>query len=648
MSHMNMNVASLCAACVALAACFDGFAGVPVERPDAMRGASLRDVRLQGVPGEKMQAFFRARILSETAQRDVFGEARSAFRDRDDDERVVVPGKKMGGLWRGEFWGKLMLGTARVADYLQDPALTKFVDEECHRLMKYQDADGYLGSYADKENVWIPEDMKPAMAKVYGWNTVWNLWNRKYAIWAMLMAYKTTGDKEILVSVERQVNQMIDMMHRLNLSLFVTGQPEKVGLPSMSMLKPLLMLYTETGNRKYLDYAKEMLPDWDRADGACPNFFRNANRTDPLYTWYPSPQSWAKTYEMLSCWEGLLEYARVTGDTRCLETVKKLRDNVNRTELNVLGDVGYADQFYGAAEQPNASTEVCDTIHWIRLNLDLFLMTGDTKYCDAIEIAYYNAFLAGVYRDGTWSMFLVRGATRHNHDRQCGYSYNHCCVNNVPRTWMDMAEGTVTVDRSGVFHVNFYQDAKVTLDGVTFEISGNYPASNTVRVKTSKVVTTQFRKPAWCPKMDVAQSKDGLQWVLTFAMNPRVVDGPTVTVKKEGWHYGRYQNSEMPEKLGLQDMYRTTSAATVWNGPLLLAKCRRTGATMDNLLDLSTVNGKGYSVKLTACACEGVWAAWDVELTKPGAPTIKTRACDYQSAADDPFGKNAVVFSVWF
>ena len=88
--------------------------------------------------------------------------------------------------------GKLMLGTARVADYLQDPALTKFVADECHRLMAYQDADGYLGSYADKENVWIPEDAKKAMGPVYGWNTVWNLWNRKYAIWAMLMAYKTT------------------------------------------------------------------------------------------------------------------------------------------------------------------------------------------------------------------------------------------------------------------------------------------------------------------------------------------------------------------------------------------------------------------------------------------------------------------------
>lgn len=624
-------------------------AAVPFARPDAHRGAALRDVRLGGVPAGKMHNFFRARMLDKTAQRDVFGEARSAFRDRDDDEKAVLPDRKMGGIWRGEFWGKLMLGTARVADYLQDPALTKFVKEECHRMIALQDPDGYLGSYADKENVWIPESAKPAMRAAYGWNTVWNLWNRKYAIWAMLMAYRTTGDRAILSSTERQMDQWIEMMHRLGLPLFVTGQPEKVGLPSMSILKPLLMLYAETGKKTYLDYAKEMLPDWDRADGACPNFFRNADRADALHTWYPNPSRWAKSYEMMSCLDGLLEYTRLTGDARALETVRKIYDNLLRTELNVLGDVGYVDQFYGAATQPNASTEVCDTIHWIRLSLDLYLMTGDVRYCDAIELAYFNAFLAGVYRDGTWGAFAVRGTACHETDRQCGYAYNHCCVNNVPRTFMDMAEGTVTRDRAGVFHVNFYQDATATLDGVDFAVSGNYPVGNVVTVKVSdpaaKVV---FRTPAWCPKLDVAQPEKGV-WRLTFDMNPRLLDGPdTAVAKKEGWHYARYLCREQPLRSPLRDSYRATPAATVMVGPLLLAKSRRTGATQTELMDLATVRGQSYAVKVTPVACEDVWGAWDVELTKPGAPTIRTRACDYQSAGDDPYADGSVRFSIWF
>ena len=640
----------MCATGAVLMLALEGSAAaVPFARPDAHRGAALRDVRLGGVPAGKMHNFFRARMLDTTAQRDVFGEARSAFRDRDDDEKAVLPDRKMGGLWRGEFWGKLMLGTARVADYLQDPALTKFVKEECHRMIALQDPDGYLGSYADKENVWIPESAKPAMRAAYGWNTVWNLWNRKYAIWAMLMAYRTTGDRAILASTERQMDQWIEMMHRLGLPLFVTGQPEKVGLPSMSILKPLLMLYAETGKKTYLDYAKEMLPDWDRADGACPNFFRNADRADALHTWYPNPSRWAKSYEMMSCLDGLLEYTRLTGDARALETVRKIYDNLLRTELNVLGDVGYVDQFYGAATQPNASTEVCDTIHWIRLSLDLYLMTGDVRYCDAIELAYFNAFLAGVYRDGTWGAFAVRGTACHETDRQCGYAYNHCCVNNVPRTFMDMAEGTVTRDRAGVFHVNFYQDATATLDGVDFAVSGNYPVGNVVTVKVSdpaaKVV---FRTPAWCPKLDVAQPEKGV-WRLTFDMNPRLLDGPdTAVAKKEGWHYARYLCREQPVRSPLRDSYRATPAATVMVGPLLLAKSRRTGATQTELMDLATVRGQGYAVKVTPVACEDVWGAWDVELTKPGAPTIRTRACDYQSAGDDPYADGSVRFSIWF
>ncbi len=116
-----------------------------------MRTPKLRDVRLGGAPAAKMDALFKARILSLHAQRDIFGEARRAFERRDDDELGH------GGLWRGEFWGKLMIGAARVADYLQEPALLAFVREECHRLMALQDADGYLGSYADKTLVSITD-----------------------------------------------------------------------------------------------------------------------------------------------------------------------------------------------------------------------------------------------------------------------------------------------------------------------------------------------------------------------------------------------------------------------------------------------------------------------------------------------------------
>ena len=629
---------------------------VAFAQPDAMRGPRLRDVRLQGIPGRKLDAFVRGRVTGEFAQREIFGEARSAFRLRNDDEREVGGKTGVGGLWRGEFWGKLMLGTARVADYLQDEKLNRFVREECHRLMALQDADGYLGSYSNKENIAIAEADKAAMREAYGWNTVWNLWNRKYCIWAMIEAWRTTGDPEILASVERQMGQWICMMHRLGMPLIATGQPEKVGLPSMSVLKPLLSLYEITGKAKYLDYAKEIVADWDRDDGACPNFFRNAGRTDDLYTWYPKPELWGKSYEMMSCLDGLLEYHRVAGDRRSLEAVKGIWENLVRSELNLLGDVGYVDQFNGAAYQPNASTEVCDTIHWIRLNYDLYLITGDGKYLDYMENAYLNAFLAGVYRDGTWGAFAVRDVARHANEWQCGYSHNHCCVNNIPRTFMDMAAATVAVDAKGVYHVNFYQDATAELDGVKFRISGNYPVGNRVTVAVSGAAEgkVEFRKPVWCPRMETrVKEKRGaggedLVYELVFDMNPRLVERKAANVSSEGWYRSRYRCYPMSSGDPVNACFRSEPAAAVMYGPLLLAKSRVLGEREAALADPFTVNGKGYSLRLTALPTDETWGAWTVELSKPGEKTREYKACDFSSAADRIYGQGANVFSTRF
>lgn len=641
------------AVAVGLAASLACAAASAAPSGDAMRAPRLRDVRIGSVPGVKLAAFVRARMQGAFAQKEIFGEARRAFETRDDDVRGH------GGLWRGEFWGKLMLGTARVADYLQDPALLAFVQEECRRLMALQDADGYLGSYRDKELVSITD---PALTtKVYGWLPCWNLWNRKYTIWGMLAAYKATGDRAILDSVVRQADQWIDMMHRRGLRLHETGTPGFNGMPSMSVLKPLLLLHAETGERKYLDYAAEMLPDWDREDGACPNFFRNAGSGKDLADWYPEPWAWAKGYELMSCLDGLLEYRRVTGDARSLETVAVLRDNLATSEANPFGGVGYGDKFVHAAQRLNALSELCDAIHWIRLNLDLFEITGDGRYMDAVETAYLNNFLPGVFRRGDYGAFFVRGQGRHEFECVCGYAYNHCCVNNMARTWMDVAEGTVTRDRAGTFHVNLYQDASVTLDGVRFGISGDYPVGNDVTVRLSEKAPVEFRRPSWCKKMDVEPlSDDGKAYRLTFAMPARLVERDLPPEKPIGkdrlawWAEMRY-TAAMDGKKGrdVRRLYLKTAAATLWRGPLLLAKAKRVGDTEAEIFPGRTVNLKGASVTLAPCgkaeaAAWGVWGAWTATLAVPGEEPVRVKVCDFQSAGDDPRGEEANAFSIWF
>ena len=618
---------------------------------DAMKSPRLGDVKLGGHPGAKLDAFVRERMTSEFAQREIFGEARRAFELRDDDIRGF------GGVWRGEFWGKLMLGTARVADYLRDPGLLRFVDDECMRLVALQDEDGYLGSYKDKELVAITDPEKTR--SIYGWHTCWNLWNRKYCIWGMLMAYRATRNPAILRSVEAQMDQWIEMLHRLGFRLHDTGTLGMNGLPSMSVLKPLLMLYAETGNKAYLDYAEEMLPDWDRDDGACPNFFRNASKAVALSEWYPNAQEWAKAYEMMSCLDGLLEHYRVTGSRRSLETVAKIRDNLAKNEYNPFGGVGFGDKLLNAPSHPDALSEVCDAIHWIRLNLDLFLITGEDRYMDTVELCYLNNFLPGVFRRGDYGAFFIRGQCRHENQFQCGFAYNHCCVNNMPRTWMDVAEGTVTRDQEGVFHVNLYQDAEVKLDGVKFTIAGNYPVGSKVTVTVSDpAAKIRFRKPAWCGKLDVGDDGKGV-YTLVFDMPARLVERdlkPLPADKdedaRERWMHNRYSDNR-PTGLGsdVYRRYRKTAAAALWRGPMLLAKAKRIGDTEAEIFNPESVNLKGYIPRLVEIpdpGAYGVWGAWTVELTKEGAETVRVKACDFESAGDDPRGQGANAFSIWW
>lgn len=618
--------------------------------PDACVGPRLQDVRLGGAPGKKLDAFIQARMTSAFAQREIFGEARRAFERRDDDEALSVGGRRVGGWWRGEFWGKLMLGTARVADYLQDESLLRFVREESRRMVDLADEDGYLGSYGDKENVCISPADSPAVRKSYGWNSNWNIWNRKYVMWGLLAAYRSTGDRTLLASVERQMDQLIDMLHRMKTPLYACGQPEKVGLPPMSILKPLLLLYEETGNRRYLDFAEETIRDWDRDDGACPNFFRNAGRSAQISTWYPKCTQWAKTYEMLSCLDGILEHYRVTGSRRSLDIVRSIRDNIAESEANGIGGVGYCDQLNRAATRMNAISEVCDAVHWIRLNLDLYMITGEDRYLDAMETCYLNNFLAGVFRDGSWCAFAVRGCTRHAVGRQCGYAYNHCCVNNAARTWMDMASAGVTKDSNGTFHVNFFEDSTVRFGDLLFEISGNYPVGSNVTVRISggdpKVV---FRKPGWCPKMDVVH--DGSVYRLTFDMNPRIVNRALAHDvegdDRKNWLYTRYMvacGSDGAVSRG----YRTTPAAEVMWGPLVLARSLHAGALPGGLAGESSVNGMGYSIKAEPITSSCTWGAWNLELSGPGGDIRRFKVCDYQSAGDCPYADGANVFSIWF
>ena len=636
-------ILSLAFAAEAKTTTWSGGAGLCSGREPACLASSVRTA-LVGRVGEAVERCLESRVYSEWANGPMYEEAVHAFRTHADDKRNG---------WQNEYWGKTMLCFAGAIGYTGDPALKARTLAKAHSFVdEFQRENGYLSTYAQEDSLGDPTSGP-------GW--CFNVWGRKYTIWGMLLAYGLTRDREILSSVERQMDQWIGMMHKLTRPLWKTGEPTYVGLPSMSVLKPLMCLYRETGKASYLDYAREMLPDWERDDGAPPNLIKNAFRADPIHAWYPKPDGWAKAYEMMSCLDGLLEYYRVTGEKRYLDAVVAIARNIRDTERNQVGAVGYNDHFSDALHRPNAVSEPCDVVHWIRLNHDIYLITGDKSYVDEIEISFYNALLGAMTRDGAWGARCVRSHGRNWHDStgQCELKYQHCCVNNLPRGLMDVAQTFVTADREGNLQVNLYSDVDVTIAGAKVSIRGNFPVDSKVTVTVVGLKPDQkvdFRKPSWCPKMGnqtIEKSNNQTVYELTFDMNPRVIDWDMPPVldhdlkQERGYDRRVAQFTDYYRERDMVPLVRSHPAATVMYGPLILAKSKLVGATREQVFDLFTANMKGYRASVERIPSDKVWGAWTVTLEKGDDRHVYPTA-DLGSACDRVTPRSTDEYSIWF
>ena len=637
-------------------------APVPAAVQDALVPARLGDVRVGGFVGRLQDRLFARRVLSDYAMEAVWKEARDAFAHPDDD--VFYGGV---GMWKGEFWGKLMISACRVANCTGDAALRSFLHEEGLRLVAFQRPDGYLGTYTNPDGI-LPLPLEEARRRV-GWDCTWNwnLWCRKYTLWGLLSCWRLTGDRRLLDAADRAMANEIATLRRLGLKLCDTGTGTMRGLPPCSILKPLLWLYADTGRREYIDYAREIVGYFSDGESRAPQFSARLAESLPLDAWHPAETGkWGKAYEMMSVLDGFVEFHRVTGDHAALAVAAGMQGLIRAGEINLCRSVGYNDQFVTARRALNGVSEPCDAIHWMRLNLDLYLVTGEARYMDAFEATFCNAFLASVRPDGAWGARCVRSHGRHQPaPPQSGMRLQHCCVNNLPRGFMDAAEAVLAHDAAGTLHVALYHDISARIGGDSVEIAGGYPVGDQVSVRLVRAEPgkVRFRVPAWCPKLALsgpgvsrtvrtpgwaeANAPAGASsWTLTFDMAPRIEGScrPATDVVSPD-DYRRRRWCDPKTEADLKPLFVTQPYAQVLRGPLLLARSVRLGTPKKEVFVAQSVNdglqSKGrWTLAAERIPAEGVWGAWRLRFRR-GDETVMADVCDYPSADTWCTGENA-------
>ncbi len=395
------------------------------------------DVKIQGYAGQKIGLCISDRIKKQDA------------------EYLIEPFKYKNEtrLWQSEFWGKWMLSAVAAWKYTQDPELMKTMKHAVDGLLETQLENGYIGNYSPQAQC-----------------TQWDIWGRKYSMLGLIRYYEISNDKKALNAAKRVADHLLSQVGPGKKDITYTGNYH--GMASSSVLEPIVYLYNHTNDKRYLDFAEYIVQQWKTKDG--PKLIEKALEGIPVSERFPHPEVWwswengQKAYEMMSCYEGLLQLYLVTQKPDYLKAVVAVVNNIIDTEINIAGSGSAFECWYHGIEnqtQPTYHTmETCVTITWMKLCNSLLQVTGDSKYADQIEKTFYNALLASMKFDArAIAKYSPLEGRRHSGENQCGMEIN-CCSANGPRGFM-LIPGFAYMQAENEIFVNFYgeSEAKIRL-----------------------------------------------------------------------------------------------------------------------------------------------------------------------------------------
>ncbi len=590
---------------------------------------SAGEIKVLGYPGEAIDLTVTDQFLDDSTW-NLFVEQ---YRDQTDIDNG----------WRGEFWGKMMRGAALTYRVTKNQKLYDTMVRTVEDMLSVQESDGRISSY--------PRDME-----LCGWD----MWGRKYVLLGMIYFIDICKSESFKKRIIRAMKRHADyVMKRIGegkrLSVFDTSQIWG-GLNSCSILEPFVKLYNLTGEKKYLDFASYLVGT---------GFSQEMNLIELCLKkeMYPYQFVCTKAYEMMSCFEGLLEYYKIKGDPDHLEAVENFVDMVALTDYTLIGTSGCTHELFDNSTKMQTEPaidevmqETCVTVTFMKLCAKLFAITGKAKYVELIEKSGYNAML-GAVNDTHQTMHLAAGRTWVNdvcvhvpHEPypfdsysplymdkrgkrvggfmklENGRSYGCCaCIGGAGTAILGLAAITSSDDSVSV---NMYNSAKFKNSIAKISVVANPYGKGMAKitVNANKRFTLRMRIPTWA--VDFAVSLNGEKLEIT--------DNDGYLEISRDWSCDKLSVSfRMPV---LAHVLNGKVAYT--RGPVTLARDRR----LDDIKETIAVkvrDGKPVRAKLVKNKVFKSRIALEVA-TQDGIITL----CDYSSAGKDYDDENSLI-TVW-
>jgi DUF1680 family protein len=562
-----------------------------------------------GYVGGKLDASYKNRILAQDVNRLI-----EPFRNRTEDR-----------CWQTEFWGKWFTSAVSAYRFRPEAPLKMVLDQAVSGLLSTQSSDGYIGNYSENKQL-----------------EQWDIWGRKYCMLGLLAYYDLTKDKRTLLAIRKLADHLIKELEDKN--VLIVKQGNHHGMAASSVLEPICLLYSRTGDQRYLDFANEIVRQWETKDG--PQLISKSDVE--VAKRFPKPQSWfgweqgQKAYEMMSCYEGLLELYRLTGKPRYREAVENTWQNILDTEINIAGSGSGVECWFGGKRLQTMHIdhyqETCVTVTWIKLSQQLLRLTGEVKYADAIEQSYYNALLGSMYSEGSdWAKYSPLAGQRLHGSEQCGMGIN-CCVASGPRGLFTLPLTTVMSEKDGI-SVNFFVDGSyhlLTPGGKPIEViqQTDYPVSGNISIKMvmakEEQLKVRIRIPLWSQRSQLTINGLPVQNVASgkFAEISRV------------WNSGDVINLAVDMRGRIVRMGDLPENLAIVRGPIVLTRDARLGAPNVDEIIKPIIDKEGFvNLEPAGTNQEGIWmkykGSFSVESHQESEnKPVEIMLCDYASAGN--------------
>ncbi|MEO6231703.1 MAG: glycoside hydrolase family 127 protein [Ferruginibacter sp.] len=414
----------------------------------------------------------------------------------------------------GDFY-KTLEAVAALYASTKDKKLDAMMDDAIAVIAKAQKDDGYIYTKS------IIEQKKNSKREMFDDKLSFEAYNFGHLMTAACVHYRATGKTSLLNIAKKATDFLIHFYNNAS-----PEQARNAICPSHYM--GIAEMYRTTGDPKYLALVKKLIDIRGMSEGSDDNSDRLPFRQMTEVNGHAVRANYL--------FAGVADVFAETGDKTLLHTLDLMWNNVVNEKMYVTGGCGALydglsqegisykpdsiqkiQQAYGKDFQlPNmtAHNETCANVGNVLWNWRMFLLTGESKYADVMELSLYNSVLSGISLDGNKFFYTNPLAAskdypydlRWNGGRQQYISKSNCCPPNTIRTIAEVNDYMYSIGKDGLY-INMYggNKLKTTLhDGTAIKLNqvSNYPWDGNISITfeqaTGKPVNIYLRKPGWC------------------------------------------------------------------------------------------------------------------------------------------------------